>query len=216
MIKAILWDNDGILVDTEKLFYQATKETLATAGIDLKKDLFIEFSLVRGNGLKDYLLHAGVSGEDWESLRKVRNDRYSELLTESATLIDGVTETLETLFGNYTMGIVTSSRSDHFDIIHRSTGILHYFDFVLTSADYINTKPDPEPYLLGLKRTGVDKHECVVIEDSARGLTAANKAGIPCLMIPNEMSCIETYKGDFKLLNSVRDVPDTLDKMSRE
>lgn len=214
MIKAILWDNDGVLVDTEHLFYMATKETLATVGVDLSQERFIEFSLVKGNGLADYLKTGGLNPEDWESLRIQRNHRYSELLREKPTLIDGVVETLESLYGNYKMGVVTSSRSDHFDIIHTSTGILHFFDFVLTSADYQNTKPNPEPYLLGLEKTGVKKEECIIVEDSARGLTAANRAGIQCLMIPNSLSRVETYKGSYRLLNSIRDVISVIEEIN--
>jgi HAD superfamily hydrolase (TIGR01509 family) len=209
-VKAILWDNDGVLVDTEKLFYAATGKVLKTVGVDLTAELFIEFSLVKGKGLEAYLEHAGIDTAVCEELRKLRNDEYSLLLKDQASAIDGVRETLEILAGKCRMGIVTSSRRNHFEIIHRSTGILKFFEFVLTSDDYTHTKPDPEPYLLGLEKMGVEPGACIAVEDSARGLLSANRAGLKCLMIPNYLSRPETYRGDYTLLKSVKDVPGVL------
>lgn len=202
MIKAILWDNDGVLVDTEKLFFASTRKVLITVGIDLTRDLFIEFSLIRGIGLREYLDKYNVDTRRYEELRKKRNAEYSELLKKEACLIKGIKPTLKSLSGLYKMGIVTSSRREHFDIIHRDTKILDYFNFILTREDYKNSKPDPGPYLKGLERTGVKPSECVVIEDSARGLKAANQAGLFCFMIPNDLSRPDTYDGDYKLLEN--------------
>jgi HAD superfamily hydrolase (TIGR01509 family) len=84
------------------------------------------------------------------------------------------------------MGIVTSSRSDHFALIHQRTGFLPYFRFVLTAGDYSRSKPDPDPYLRAIERSGVERDECLVIEDSERGLIAATAAGIRCIIVPNE------------------------------
>lgn len=215
MIKAILWDNDGVLVATEALFFQATRETLARVGMELSQAMFIDFSLVRGYGLVDYLKAAGLDTARWEDLRVERNNRYADLLTQTPTLIDGVRETLETLYGRYIMGVVTSSRRDHFEIIHRSTGLLEFFDFVITSNDCEQTKPHPEPYLKGLARAGADASTCVAIEDSARGLMAANRAGLHCLMIPHALSDPGRYRGDYRVLGTIREVPAalvTLDK----
>jgi HAD superfamily hydrolase (TIGR01509 family) len=216
MIKAILWDNDGVLVDTEKLFFKATHDTLARVGITLSTERFIDFSLVRGFGLCDYMKAEGLDDSDCESLRLERNRLYSNLLAQESTLFDGVSQTLEALFGTYKMGVVTSSQKEHFDIIHKSTGILKYFDFVLTSDECENTKPHPEQYLKGLKRIGVKRDECVVVEDSPRGLTAANRAGLQCLMIPHEMSMPELYEGRYMLIDTIRHVIGALDSLNRQ
>ncbi|GAB6097364.1 HAD family phosphatase [Desulfatiferula olefinivorans] len=213
MIKAILWDNDGVLVDTEKLFFRATRETLAEVGMDLSQEMFVEFSLVRGYGLAEYLTRGGLDAEGWETLRFRRNRRYAELLSGARnTLMDGTREALDALHGRYIMGIVTSSRREHFEIIHQSTGILSYVDFVITSDDCEQTKPHPEPYLKGLARAGVAPDEAVAVEDSARGLVAANRAGLRCLMIPHALSDPRTYRGDYRLLGDIREVRDTLDR----
>jgi len=213
MVKAILWDNDGVLVDTETYFFRATKDVLGSLGVHLSKEQFIDYSLVKGYGFCDYMAAGGLDVSGCEPLRLQRNSLYSSYLRTAHTLIDGVAETLSALHGRYAMGIVTSSQREHFDIIHEKTGILKYFDFVITSDECENTKPHPEPFLKGLARAGVRGDECLVVEDSARGLAAANRAGIKCLMIPHELSGPENYKGDYLLLQSIRDVARTIESI---
>jgi HAD superfamily hydrolase (TIGR01509 family) len=104
------------------------------------------------------------------------------------------------------MGIVTSSRPDHFAIIHRRTGFLKYFQFAITLGDYSHSKPNPEPYLLAIERSGFRAEECLVIEDSERGLTAAKEAGIRCIVIPNEFTRSSNFAGAYKVLGSLKEI----------
>ena len=214
MIKAILWDNDGVLVDTEGLYFQATREILSRVDVDLTQKMYAEYSLKHGRSVWHLAADKGASPDEVKHLRGERNSLYERLLRQGNTLIDGVEETLANLHGKFTMGIVTSSRPEHFEVIHQETGLLKYFDFVITSLYYTNFKPDPEPYLVGLERTGLEKDECVVIEDSARGLTAANAAGIQCLVIPNGLAPIEDFAAAHMILNDISDVtPELLENL---
>lgn len=192
MKDTILWDNDGVLVDTEKLYYQATREVMGAEGYELNRDEYVEYFLLQGNGAWHLM---GLDDEQIAALRRVRNDRYSELLSEGVTVIDGVRRALESLSDHYKMGIVTSSRRDHFDIIHTDTGLLDYFEFVVTSEDASETKPSPAPYLKGLEMAERHAEQCMVVEDSARGLLAASRAGIDCCVIPTSW----TGGSDFNL-----------------
>ncbi|NIQ96969.1 MAG: HAD family hydrolase, partial [Desulfuromonadales bacterium] len=81
------------------------------------------------------------------------------------------------------MAIVTSSLRHHFDIIHEKSGLLPFFDFVLTREDYKHSKPHPEPYLTALQQLGIAPHHALVVEDSERGLHAARRAEIPCVVV---------------------------------
>jgi beta-phosphoglucomutase-like phosphatase (HAD superfamily) len=101
---------------------------------------------------------------------------------------------------------VTTSRREHFDIIHRASGLLQYFAFILTREDYEKSKPDPEPYLRGLEKTGVERSECIVIEDSKRGLTAATRAGLRCLVIPTALNRDDDFSEAHMVLNTITDV----------
>jgi len=207
MLKAILWDNDGVLVDTEELYFSATRDILTKAGIDLSRDLFIKISLKQGRSAFDLAVEQGFSPEIIIQLRSERNQRYSELLRNKVHVLDGVEDTLHQLHGKILMGVVTNSRREHFEIIHTSTGLLHYFDFVLTCEDYKKSKPDPEPFLTAIKRTELKREHCIIVEDSERGLDAAKAAGIRCIVVPTYLTRDSDFQGAYRVLNSIQEVP---------
>ena len=90
MIKAILWDNDGVLVDTERLYFLATQRVLATVGIPLTKAQYVELFLVQGKGAWHLAVEKGVSPCVVERLRQERNALYSTWLCQEPLLIEGV------------------------------------------------------------------------------------------------------------------------------
>jgi HAD superfamily hydrolase (TIGR01509 family) len=206
MIKAIFWDNDGVLVDTERLYFIATQRVLAGVGVSLSQEQYIDLLLVQGKPPWYLAAEKGATPKDIEKLRDERNTLYGSLLEQEHIIIDGAGDVLEKLCNRYMMGIVTSSRSDHFEIIHRRTGFLKYFQFALTSDRYSHTKPHPEPYLLAIERSGFSADECIVIEDSERGLTAANAAGIRCIVIPNEFTRSSNFAGAYKVIGSLKNL----------
>lgn len=185
---AIFWDNDGVLVDTEELYFKATQRILADVGIPLTEADYIELFLIQGRGAFHLASERGMSSQEVERLRSDRNVLYGQWLATETRVLDDVRRVLDALHGRYVMGVVTSSRQDHFDVIHAQTGLLKYFDFVLTAADVRRVKPDPEPYLLAVERAGFPPAECLAIEDSARGLVAARAAGVPCVVVPTRLT----------------------------
>jgi HAD superfamily hydrolase (TIGR01509 family) len=206
VIKAIFWDNDGVLVDTEELYFRATKEVLKGVGIDLTPQQYAELFLVHSMGAWHLVAERGYSAAEVQRLRELRNARYGEMLDDSPLVMDGITTTLEALHGHYMMGIVTSSRRDHFDIIHRTTGLLGYFDFVLTADDCTYTKPHPELYLKAVERSGKHPDECLAIEDSARGLAAATAAGIKCVIVPTPLTEHSDFAGAHRVITHIADL----------
>jgi len=99
-------------------------------------------------------------------------------------------------------------------MIHRRTDLLRHVDFVLADGDYARHKPDPDPYLAAVERSGCLPEECVAVEDSERGLLAAKAAALKCLIIPTAL----TRGGDFsradKVLRTIREVPSVLLSLS--
>lgn len=203
MFDAIFWDNDGVLMETEHLYYQANAEALAQAGVELDLEEFRRISLRLGESvlaLADGIGDAGV-------LRRVRDDIYYRLLGEESRVYPGVRETLERLHGRLPMAIVTSCRRDNFLQMHRESGLLGYFDFVLTREDYRTSKPDPEPYLTACARAGFSPGRCLAVEDSERGVVSASRAGLAVAAIPGDLN----RGGDFSparwLLDGIHELP---------
>jgi HAD superfamily hydrolase (TIGR01509 family) len=204
--RAILWDNDGVLVDTERWYFEACREVLAQVDIALTEALYLEHWLASSGGIGRLAMIKGLSAERVAALQRERDILYEAHLDQQSLPIGGAHETLRTLRPHFTMGIVTSSRPDHFAAIHRRTGFLEHFDFVLTSGDYERPKPHPDPYLAGIARTGLRPEECLVIEDSPRGLAAARAAGLDCWVIPTHLSAAADFSGATRLLKNITEV----------
>ena len=210
MTKTILWDNDGVLVDTEALYYDATRKVLRSIGIDLPLDAYRQLFLKESRGAWHLAAERGFSPERIEALRRARNDLYARLLAERNRELPGVAEVLSTLHTRFRMGVVTSARRDHFEIIHRATRFARFFDFVITSDDVPETKPRPEPYLAALARAGSAPEETVAVEDSERGLAAARAAGIPCWILPTLLTQGGDFSGAARILTRIEEIPDLL------
>jgi len=206
MIKAIFWDNDGVLVDTEHLYFEASRDALRQVGIELSLAQFVHLTLDLGQSPLTLAARQGVSDDHLEVLRQHKNRRYAELLQNGAQPMDGVAETLAALHGRVVMAIVTSSRRDHFDLIHRHNGLLGYFDFILTREDYRYSKPSPEPYLKALQVSGLRAEECLVIEDTRRGLEAAHQAGLRCVVLPNRLAPDNSFDDAFQVIRQLQEV----------
>ncbi|MCY0916486.1 HAD family phosphatase [Massilia sp. H27-R4] len=210
MINGILWDNDGVLVDTERLFFAVNRDLFSEYGILLSEKNFFDWFLNDNCGAWHLLLGQGVKSNEIFKLRAERNRRFSALLNASSDLaIDQIGSVLPRFSAQVPMGIVTSSSREHFDIIHSKLDLERHFRFVLTSDDYIHSKPSPEPYFLGLQALKLPAEQCLVIEDSPRGLQAALAAGILCIVLRNHMTMQHDFDGAHRVV-------DTVDQLARE
>ena len=179
MKKYILFDHDGVLVDTELWYYKAGERALADIGLTLDQDQYLR-DMSQGFGT---LGHARAGRH-----RGVRDDYYQEYLKTEAIEIEGVVEALAELSKYVRMAIVTSAKRADFEIIHEKRQIRQFMDFVLVREDYQLAKPHPEPYLTGLKHFGAAREETLVVEDSSRGLNSAVAAGIDCVIVHNDFT----------------------------
>ena len=192
MRKYILFDHDGVLVDTEFWYYKAGERALADIGLTLDKDQYLR-DMNQGLGTWAQARAAGVDERNITRQRQVRNDYYQEYLRTEAIEIECVVETLAELSRYVRMAIVTTSRRVDFEIIHEKRQVIQFMDFVLVREDYKLAKPHPEPYLTGLKRFGATRKETLVVEDSSRGLNSAVAAGIDCVIVHNDFTKAQDF-----------------------
>ena len=209
MLNTILWDHDGVLVDTEHHYFRATAEVLAEkAGVTLTLPQYQQFHLIESRG--SWHLAGDLSEAEILALRDERNARYTERITKNDVMIPGALDLLRQLRHRHRMAVVTSSLRAPFDAIHRTTGLTDFMEFVLTREDYAESKPDPEPYLTTVARMGVAKENCLVIEDTTRGLTAARAAGLRCWIIRSEMGAGLDFTGAEREFDSLAELGEAL------
>jgi len=211
-IHALLWDNDGVLVDTERLYFLATRDVLATVGCVLDEARYRELFLQKGVGAWHLARESGCDESQIVELKRERSVRYSAMLRDRGQhlVLPGVALALKRLTERYRMAVVTTSAADHFELIHRSSELLHHFEFALTRDAYVRAKPDPEPYLLALERIGLPPEHCLVIEDSERGLQAAVAAGLRCWVIPSHFTRESPFVGAERVFSNVTVLADAL------
>ena len=213
MKKYILFDHDGVLVDTEQWYYQANKRALAPLGIDLPRDAYLA-NMANGVSAWEAARVSGISEAEIKRGRDLRNRYYQEYLTTEDIEIEGVLETLAELADTYRMAIVTTSKRADFDLIHEKRSILDYMEFSLTEEDYERAKPHPEPYLTGLQRFGATAAETVVVEDSARGLKSAIAAGIDCIVVANEFTAAHDLSQATAKVATFRELPSAIKSLA--
>ncbi|GGU55711.1 HAD family hydrolase [Lentzea flava] len=190
----ILFDHDGVLVDTEFWYFQAGARALAEIGVTLDEDQYLS-DMGQGLGTWTQAKAAGVDEETIARQRAVRDAYYQEYLRTESIETEGVVDTLAELSKFVRMAIVTTAKRADFDIIHEKRRICQFMDFVLAREDYTLAKPHPEPYLTGLDRMGASREETLVVEDSARGLRSAVAAGIDCAVVHNEFTKGQDFSG---------------------
>ena len=209
MKRYILFDHDGVLVDTEFWYYKAGERALADIGFTLDRDQYLQ-DMTQGLATWAQARAAGIDEQTISRQREVRNVYYQEYLRTEDIEIDGVLETLDVLAGEYRMGIITTSKPADFALIHEKRSILDHMEFHLTREDYERAKPHPEPYLKGLQRFGATAAETVVIEDSERGLKSAIAAGIDCIVVANEFTAAHDLSKATARVATFRELPSTI------
>ena len=180
--KYILWDNDGVLVNTEQWYFAATREALAELGVQLPIDAYQQI-MIQGRSSWELAAQAGVGPQQIKDGQDLRDELYRTYLRNNDLRIKGVFEVLSELAQHYQMAIVTTCRRDDFELIHSNLDLLQFMQFVLTREDYAESKPHPEPYLTALQKFSATSSQALVVEDSERGLRAAQAAAIDCAVV---------------------------------
>jgi HAD superfamily hydrolase (TIGR01509 family) len=207
--KFILFDHDGVLVDTEPWYYTAGERALAEVGLSLDKEQYL-LDMARGAGTWEQAKAAGIDDDTIDRLRQIRNGYYREYLRTEPIEIDGVVAALAELSQYVRMAIVTTSKREDFELIHRGRHITQHMDFVLVRDDYRRAKPDPEPYLTALRRFGADKRQVLIVEDSSRGLRSAVAAGIDCAVVENEFTKTQDFSQATYRIRSLAELKDVV------
>ena len=205
----LLWDHDGVLVDTERWYFEATRTALARVNVELSKKRYLEL-MATGRGCWEFARASGVPAHEIPVRRAERDVLYQEFLRTKPSQIEGVADILAELAPSHRMAIITTARRRDFDLIHAGRDLLRHFEFVLTIEDYGRSKPYPDSYLAGLARFGAQANEAVALEDSARGVLSARAAGLRCLVIHSPFTSSQDFTGAWRLVDSIHEVPRTL------
>ncbi len=179
-IKALIFDMDGVIVNSEPIHEKAEMETCREFGMIVPK---LEWDGFRGKKLEDIFSYAskkyGKGNEPIEKMIKKKINLYLQYALSDMQLVSGAYEFLQELKRNqrYRYALTTSGRRYQQDKILNKFNLANFFDIMVTGDEVKNGKPHPEPYANTVKKLNENPNECLVIEDSDNGIFSAKAAG---------------------------------------
>lgn len=180
---AYIFDCDGTLADTMGLHYDAWKMALEPHGADLPEDLYYSWGGRPTREIVETLNEMQGLFMDPEAMVHHKESLYNSFLPEVQPIME-VVSIARSMHGKKPMAVASGGgrRSVHATL--QGLGLIHLFDTIVTSEDYINGKPSPDPYLEAARRLGVDPSGCLVFEDTEIGRQSAHAAGMECVLVP--------------------------------
>ncbi len=209
--KAILFDMDGVLIDSEWLMRDTAIQSLAEHGVHAKHEDFREFT-----GMGEDRFVGGVAekyGLTYDfSMKERAYDFFGERVMEETEVPEGVKQMLETL---YSRGIklAVCSAADRRKVLYNLMAIgvsQNIFKAIITGSDVTRKKPFPDIYLKGAEAVGEAPADCLVVEDAISGVQAAHAAGMDAVGVPTTFSkeeLAERVQPEF-ILNFIRELAD--------
>ena len=214
MLKAVLFDMDGVIVDTEPLHHKAYKMMFDDVGIDVSDSMYRSFTGQSTRGICEFLCkHFDLTLEPI-TLEKGKRAHFTKLFFEDPDLqlLDGVEDLIKNYHSNGLTLVVASSAS-MFTInnVMKRFDLDSYFKDKLSGADLKASKPHPEIFINAAKAAGVSNSECFVIEDSTNGIIAAKEADIFCVAYKSAHSKDQDYTRADMTISDYKDI--TFDKI---
>ncbi len=188
-MKAVLFDMDGTLIDSEVFYYGAWVSVLDHYGISMDQSEWL--ATMSGRTVPQvyayFKEHFSLSAEESDFYQRISLSVAAQYKHGRAGLMPGVKEILAFLHEqDIRMAVVTSSHLEITESNLHHLAIRHYFETLVTREDVTHPKPAAEPYLVALERMGLAKEDCLVLEDSLPGTMSAQAAGIPCFAVQSQ------------------------------
>ncbi len=212
-MNAIIFDMDGLMIDTERLYFEAEREIARSYGREVSDDVL---RAMMGRKPMESLrifadaLNIDVPVEQLVAQRAaIMEQKYrSELIT-----MKGLEEFIDAVYGRFQLAIATGSPRVFVDIMLDQLHIRDKFAALHTSDETTNGKPDPEIYLKTVRKLGRESHECIVLEDSHNGALAGQRAGCYVIAVPSEFTCDQDFSVADYVATDLLDARDHIDTL---
>ena len=209
MLKAVLFDMDGVIVDTEPLHYKAYHKMFGDVNINVDEDLYESFTGQSTIDICRRLVNHFNLDFAPEYLVELKRHHFKYLFEhdKDLKLIDGVLQLIQDYYNNNIKLVVASSASmPNIERVFKRFDLNQYFTGKFSGADLKKSKPHPEIFIKASAFTGFLKTECIVIEDSTNGIKAANDADIYCIGFKSSHSSGQDYSNADLVISDFNDI----------
>lgn len=208
MVKALVFDMDGVIIDSEPIHTELTLDILKELGVIPSQSEIYEFTGVRNEEMWATLIERhSISATVEELLARQKASIISRFINDKLEPIDGILDLLRAAKRKgLKIALATSSQLYFAKYVLKAVKVMVFFDELVTADDISKSKPDPEIYLKAAQMLGVLPEECVAIEDAAMGIQAAKRAGMKCIGFKNPNSGNQdTSLADY-VVSSIREI----------
>jgi beta-phosphoglucomutase len=186
--KAVLWDMDGTLVDSEELHWIAWRTTMANEGIAITREQFLSTFGQRNDSIVPTWLGSAATVERIERIGQAKEELYRHLVRRVGIAPEsGVATWLDRLHKHrWQQAIASAAPRANIDAVLEALSVKHVFQGIVSAEDVHRGKPDPEVYLLAASRVGVPAERCIVVEDAGAGIEGARRAGMRSIGVSHD------------------------------
>ncbi len=178
--RAVLWDMDGTLIDSEEFHWISWRDTLANEGIVITREQFLSSFGQRNDSIIPQWLGSAATPERIAKIGNAKEIRYRELVhREGISPLPGVADWVHRLHDQgWLQAVASAAPRANIDAILGALSATHIFQAMVSAEDVHRGKPDPEVYLVAASRVGVAPERCIVVEDAVAGIEGARRAGM--------------------------------------
>ncbi len=188
----ILFDLDGVLIDSERLYYRAYSEVLAEFGVSVSPQVYGREWISAGHGA-EYAVRTFALPIGAEEVVARKNPIYSRLLRDEVALMPGAREALVRLSAEFPLVLATNARANDVEMVLARFDLRGFFRDVVVRGRYARPKPAPDAFVTAAQSLGLPNARCVVIEDAWKGLKAAHDAGSRIIAVPHELTAADDF-----------------------
>lgn len=186
--RAVLFDFDGVIADTENIHIAAWQRTLARLGWEVPDEVCARAVEVDDRiFLADLFTQRKLEQGDVEGWVRSKQELTAAMLTASPRIYPGLVELVRSLIGKVQLAIVSTTWRENIEIVLKAANLEDAFPTVVGKQDVTLVKPDPEGYRLALQKLGLPSSDAIALEDSATGLAAARAAGLPVIAVGHRL-----------------------------
>lgn len=196
-IKCILFDSDGVVADTDNIYFEINSELIQNYGIKHTREDYIKYSFLSDLGSAGFLKQNHV--EDIIGFKNERNQKFIQRVKTGQSVMASTVSEIAELSKKYKIGIVTNAGREVFTAVYEKSGLLEWIDLIISREKYINPKPAPDCYLRAIGELNIPADQLIVVEDSPRGIAAARSAGLKTIHLQNKHFPEVTADADFKI-----------------
>ena len=187
MFQALIFDLDGLLIDSERIYRKISYKMATDFGKQLQDTIWVKQmgrSPIESLGIfRDEL---GITSHTAKELVELRNVLLLEEFRNELKIMPGAMEIIHAFHGKMSLAIATGSPRILMDLAMDRLGLTGYFDYMLPSDEIVSGKPDPEIYIKTVHALGLQPDECIVLEDSSNGALSGHQAGCYVIAVPSD------------------------------